>query len=315
MRNTLRETRDLVLNNPVFIVGGSRTGSEMLKTMLSASPELNFTNELYVLCPRWLHKDLRANLRTHVGDLGSPTALNAVVDLIYSGKLYGWTWKHADTELDRELLSSELGKKPLTVESILTAVLRVNAMLRNRPRPGAKFPVHYSYVPQLMKWYPQCKVIHTTRDPRAVYASQANKYIQSSDGWARRAFEKSRQFVHINIQIAWTAQIHQRLTSLPNYQLVRYEDVVTNADRTIREICLFLGIPFTAQMLVPHQYGSSFNQIRGERGVSPSSLRAWESLISPATAASIRIMQARAARILGYELEPLPKVKSTEPKD
>lgn len=291
---------------PVFIVGGSRTGSEMLKTILSASPELNFTNELYILCPRWLHKDLRANLKTYVGDLSSPRALDEVINLVFSGIPFGWTWSNAERELDRNLLREELAQRPLTLKTILTAIIRVNARLRNKPRPGAKFPVHYSYVNKLLQWYPDCQVIHTTRDPRAVYASQANKYLAAEDGLAKRVFEKCRQFLHINIQVAWTAEIHRRMRSLPNYRLVRYEDVVTNAGETIRELCSFLDVQFVPQMLEPYQYGSSFESIKGRRGISPESLNSWRSRISPLTAAAIRVLQSRAARLLGYEMHAGP---------
>jgi len=55
---------------PVFIIGGSRTGSEMLKTMLSVSPDLDFADEMVVRAPWWLHKDLESSIRDHVGDLG-----------------------------------------------------------------------------------------------------------------------------------------------------------------------------------------------------------------------------------------------------
>lgn len=292
---------------PVFIVGGSRTGSEMLKTMLSASPELNFTNELYMLCPRWLHKDFRANLRTYVGDLSSPRALDEVIKLVFSGIPFGWTWTHAERELDTNLLREELAGRPLTVKSILTAIIRVNAKLRNKARPGAKFPVHYSNVNTLLQWYPNCKLIHTTRDPRAVYASQANKYVAAEDGLAKRVFEKSRQFLHISIQVAWTAEIHRRMRSQPNYRLVRYEDVVTNAVETMRELCRFLDVQFVPQMLEPYQYGSSFlPTIKGRRGVSPVSLDEWRSRISPLTAAAIGVLHARAARLLGYKLHAEP---------
>jgi len=57
-------------SRPVFIIGGSRTGSEMLKTMLSASPEIDFVDELFLYCPRWLHKDLATNISREFPTVG-----------------------------------------------------------------------------------------------------------------------------------------------------------------------------------------------------------------------------------------------------
>ena len=65
---------------PVFIIGGSRTGSEMLKTMLCESPEQDFVDELFLLCPRWLHPDLDSMIRRHVGSLDGPGALDRLLD-------------------------------------------------------------------------------------------------------------------------------------------------------------------------------------------------------------------------------------------
>jgi hypothetical protein len=288
------------LNDPVFIVGGSRTGSEMLKSMLSASSELNLTNELYALCPRWLHRDLRADLRTHVGDVSAPKAIDAVIELIYSGNLFGWTWRHAETELDRGMLREELAASTLSVESIVTAALRVNARLRNKPRQGAKFPVHYAYAPLLLEWYPTCRILHTTRDPRAVYASQANKYLLPTDGTVKRAATKMMQFAHVNIQVAWTARLHDRLKTRENYRLVRYEDLIRDPEGELRGMCQFLAIEYRHSMLEPRKYGSTFSSIRGRRGVNRDSLDRWRQYVSPVTDMTLRVLQGRAAKKLGY---------------
>jgi omega-hydroxy-beta-dihydromenaquinone-9 sulfotransferase len=291
------------LVDPVFIIGGSRTGSEMLKSILSASPELNLTNEMYALCPRWLHRDLRVDLRRNV-DLHSAHALDDTIDLIYSGKLYGWTWRHAETELDRQSMREEMARRPITVESIVTAALRVNARLRNKPRQGAKFPVHYGYAERLLQWYPNCRIIHTTRDPRAVYASQANKYVSGRDNLSKRTAIKVAQFAHINIQVAWTARVHARLLGQApeRYRLVRYEDVVLDPERELRELCHFLEIDFCPSMLGPRRYGSTFDRTKGQRGVKRDSLDAWRRHVSPTTSALIRTLQRGAAMALGYNL-------------
>jgi hypothetical protein len=111
-----------------------------------------------------------------------------------------------------------------------------------------------------------------------------------------------RQFVHINIQITWTARLHKRLKELPNYRLVRYEDMVLNPDAEIREICKFLKIEFLPEMLTPKRYGSSFEKpgIVGE-GIEQASLERWRSSIHPAAAIFIDVVHGRAKRLFGYD--------------
>lgn len=284
---------------PVFIIGGSRTGSEMLKTMLSISPDIDFVDELFLLCPRWLHTDLATRLATDVGDLSAPGALERVLDLFYSGRPYGWVWSVADQKFDRGRLREELADTSLSLRDILAALMNVHAERRGKRGRGAKFPTHYSYTDRLLAWFPDCRLIHTTRDPRAVYASQAGKYVRAADPWPVRGSMRFRQFVHVNIQVSWTASLHRRMAHLPNYRLVRYEDVVMEPRRQLEGLCEFLDVEFLPEMLEPRQYGSSFESA-GRRGVNRASLDAWRHRASRVATGAIWYMHPRARRILGY---------------
>ena len=284
---------------PVFIIGGSRTGSEMLKTMLSVSQWIDFVDELFLLCPRWLHTDLASTLAREVGDLAGPDALERVLDLLYSGKPYGWVWSVADQKFDRDRLRQELEGTSLSLRDILAALMRVHAERSHKLGRGAKFPTHYSYTERLLEWFPDCRLIHTTRDPRAVYASQASKYVGAGDPWYVRGGMRFRQFVHVNIQISWTAALHRRLSALPNYRLVRYEDLVREPRPQLESLCTFLEIEFMSEMLEPRQYGSSFESA-GRRGVNPASLHAWRQRANPLVAGAIWLGHPRARRLLGY---------------
>jgi hypothetical protein len=290
----------MVDSSPVFIVGGSRTGSEMLKTMLSISPELDFIDEIFLLCPRWLHSDLDRNIRRHVGSLKEAGALDRLMDLMYSGKPYGWFWTAIEQEVDRDLLYAELAKSELSLRAIFDALMCTHAKARGKSGIGAKFPLHYSYTDTLVDWFPSCRIIHTTRNPKAVYASQAAKYIQANDGLIGRSYRRSLQFVHINIQTAWTARLHRQMKDAPNYRLLRYEDVINNPETELQQLCDFLQVPFLDAMLSPHQYGSSFDKIGASRGVDNSSLERWRKTISPRTARLIDTLQKAPSRTLGY---------------
>ena len=217
--------------------------------------------------------------------------------LLYSRIPFGWTWAEAENELDRDLLRRALESQPLSLKSILTSTMAVHAEMRGKQGVGAKFPVHYSYVDKLLEWFPECLLLHTTRDPKAVYASQAVKYLRADQHPLARAFERLRQFAHINVQITWTAHVHKKLKDLPRYRVVHYEDVVREPAGQLKEICEFLGVQYLPEMTNPHQYGSSFEAIGGKSGVEKSSLERWRSTISPVTAASIDLLHPRAARV------------------
>ena len=101
-------------SRPVFIIGGSRTGSTMLQTILSKSPEISLTDEIQFRSPWWLHRDLVSDIKTHVDPLDKTGAL------------------------DRDMLYSELSRGPLTIRSIFHSILTAHARKRQRaqfPRP------------------------------------------------------------------------------------------------------------------------------------------------------------------------------------
>lgn len=289
------------LSKPVFIIGGARTGSEMLKSMLSASEELDFVDELFLICPPWLHRDLESNIRKHVGSLSAPDALDRLMELLYSGIPTGWFWSVVHEKLDKDLLRKELAAGPLNMRSILRAIMIVHAHGNKKRGFGAKFPMHYSHTDKLLEWFPDCRLLHTTRHPKATYASQGAKYIRKGAGPLSRGFTRFQHFVHINIQITWTARLHEKLKHLPNYRLVRYEDVVLNAEAELKSICEFLDVNFVPEMLAPPQYGSSFDTIGGRRGVDKSSLERWRTTIWPVTAQLIDLFHPSAKGVFGYD--------------
>ena len=285
---------------PVFIIGGSRTGSEMLKTMLSTSPDLDFADEMFVRSPWWLHKDLKSSIRDHVGDLDREGALDALIDFLYSGKPYGWFWTCPNEQMDRIHLMEQLSGKPLTLQNIFDAIITEHARKNGKNGRGAKFPMHYAYTNKLLEWYPDCRLIHTTRNPKAVYASQSVKYLMPEMSAVSREYLRFKQFVHINIQTAWTARLHRQLRGLENYRLVRYEDVVLDPENSVRQLCDFLKVDYLAGMLSPEQYGSSFSDIGDRKGIDSIALDRWRNTISGFTQELMNGLHFRNLGTLGY---------------
>ncbi len=100
---------------------------------------------------------------------------------------------------------------PRTLQGVFAALLKVHAAANHKSIPGAKFPVHYSYAERLIEWFPDCRIIHTVRDPRAVYASQATKHTKDERSMSKVLWKRLQRFVHINIQSWWTTRVHERM--------------------------------------------------------------------------------------------------------
>ena len=111
-------------------------------------------------------------------------------------------------------------------------------------------------LPELLNWFPDCKIVHITRDPRALAMSKTN----DPSGTAIKVVEHPRLAWLIRKSAVWftIAQYRQDARScigsssdLPNYRLFRYEDLLFDPEKTLRELCGFIEVEFSEAMLEP----------------------------------------------------------------
>ena len=156
----------------VFIVGCSRTGSKIYMNFLRHTP-IDMTPELHFINPKWLHHDFIRDTVKRVGSLQNDQNVDILVDLMYSNHFYGSFWKHID--IDRKNLKKRILLSDRSFKDLFKAILEEHAVSKNKDIYGAKFPVHVSKVSRLIEWFPNCRIIHLMRDPRAIFASQLIK--------------------------------------------------------------------------------------------------------------------------------------------
>ena len=98
---------DNSLNRPVFIVCLHRTGSTLLKNMLDFSPDLAMaTDEMAVYSP-W--EKCFLDWVKEIGDLQDEDRVDKLVEIIYSGKIYGSFWKdYPHLEISRDAVAPYL---------------------------------------------------------------------------------------------------------------------------------------------------------------------------------------------------------------
>src|SRR5439155_4549605 len=108
---------------------------------------------------------------------------------------------------------------------------------------------------ELLAWFPDCRVMHITRDPRAVAMSKTN----DPSGTAIRVLNHPRLAWLIRKLSVWsviaqyrqTARLHSRFQHLSNYKLFRYEDLLAEPERTLKEVCKFIEVEFKQELLHP----------------------------------------------------------------
>ena len=279
---------------PVFIVGAPRSGSRIYLSLFNTHTEINMIEEPHLLNPWWLHPDFARTTRRRVGDLKIEVNVDRMLDLMYSRGYYGYFWEYQ--QLNRNSLKKRIVDSDRSLKSIFEAILEESLTLSDKAIPGAKYPVHVSFVPTLLAWFPDCKIIHLVRDPRAFFSSQLFKWARTSKHGKYAYFIP--MLAHVIIQFTWSAKVYERHKHLANYYLARYEDVVSQPTVEIEKLCDFLKIQFRQDMLNIPVIDSSFSG--KAHGISSRTLNRWKESIPPSTAQLIKILTEKYMKQLKY---------------
>ena len=101
-----------------------------------------------------------------------------------------------------------------------------------------------------------------------------------------------------------TARIHRRLRQFPNYKLFRYEDLLAEPERTLRDLCKFIEAEFTEDLLHPetgvHLHQPSSLTGKQNKAFDPTAAVRWQKLISPFDKWLITSLTKQSMRTLDY---------------
>jgi len=162
----------------IFVVGMPRTGTNLVMNILNSlkqvhcviSPETFFAGGFMV--------QGGAQLIHQIGDMSVDNNVEMLVEAMYDQQIAGNYWYHLANGLlgvEREDLLDAILASDRSDQAIFEVLLRISPRVTETTIVGDKTPAHLFYVPQLLRWFPQAKIIHTFRDPRAIYVSQIKK--------------------------------------------------------------------------------------------------------------------------------------------
>jgi hypothetical protein len=290
----------------VFIVGLPRTGTTITREVLNTSTRVGIGGESKFLPDRaLLGFGARPGFRqqiARVGDLRTDAGLREVVDYIYSQQESRY-WARLAGELPRDAFESRLRESERTDRALFDIAMEHFA--RGKPLRGDKSPQHIHSVPLLLEWFPEARVIHTFRDPRAVYVSVQKKSEQ------RKAAARGLQTLISRIpavaksysatSVIWhwrrAIALHREYeTRYPDqYTLVRFEDLMADPATVINRLCAFIAVPFDQSMLDQVVLNSSFMPRGAATGFDARVVGRWREHLSPVAA---RWFMARCGREL-----------------
>jgi len=128
---------------------------------------------------------------------------------------------------------------------------------------GDKNNAYHNYIDVLTYLYPNARFMHVVRDGRAVLNSIQQLEFPTGQKYAPRLSAAARQ-----ASLEWTDTLSRVERHLKRYApgrhiTVRYEDVLTDFEAQIREVCHFLSIEYESGM-------SEFSEKNRRHGLEPT---------------------------------------------
>jgi hypothetical protein len=311
------------MKRPIFIVGLPRSGSTLWLNIFAQNPDILRMGEMLFLTP-W-RKDFRYFLRKEIGDLSSDENVEKMADLIFSDqKIIGLTGSFWWNEMGRindphlkKVIQERIKESDRSIESIFKSIVEEVSAYKGYKRFCVKFPVYPNFLPRLRKWYPESKIVHIVRDPRAMAVSKMNDPGGTQMRLQRRPwmkfFYRQLMIIFVIIQYIWTSRLHSRFKTLPNYALFRYEDLLSEPEIVVKRLCEFTGTAFVPEMLSPKEGQASSITGRQESGFNRKAATHWRRFISPFWEKIITFFTRESMKRFGYDCERYPVFTNIEP--
>lgn len=216
---------------PFFIVGCGRSGTTLLKSMLSAHPALHLMPETFFF------RSILPRVAQH------ESAPWESID----------TWWMADMGITPRSIKPFVEKRLKEGGSpdcaLLAAVFDTHRCKNPGKAIGEKTPDHVNHLDYIRRCFPDARVIQIVRDPRAVLASFRKVKVGSN--------------AVSDVVKEWLGAITvlERWRGTEGFLAIRYEDLVENPEEVLREVCQTLGVYWSADLLEYHR--------RSEKGFAP----------------------------------------------
>jgi len=302
-------SRTSLTESPIFIVGPGRSGTTLIRSILSAHTRISITPEMQFM--QWVDK--REDVRKAPEDFDS------------FWKEYATWVRFLDLNVDPdrclELIDLQ-GEQ--NFQNIFKAVLTAYMEKTGKARVGEKSPSHVRYIGTLLEWFPKARIIIMLRDPRAVVSSQlGTPYVQeriTETSLRRGYFVESRMLEVVRYSDDWSMifdEIAPKWESDSRVRVLTYEELAQNPEKEVRSLCDFLGETYENVMIVgrkkesvPMPAGKTPNQNleqwrrkhheKSMRPISTKSLNKWKKNLSSIEVAIIENRCKKGMQKYGY---------------
>jgi len=206
-------------------------------------------------------------------------------------------------EPDPARIRREFAAGPATYAHLFALFLRHFAERGGKARWGAQTGLIERYAEHLFAAYPGLRIVHMLRDPRDRYAASLARW---PNGRGRAGGATARWCYSLALA---GRHAHRHPDA---YLIVRFEDLVTDTEATLRRVCGFLHAPFTPEMLEMGGAPKLRSALRGSGAgatggalLSPDHIGGYRGQLRTPELAFMQLHAGRRMREYGYPPDPI----------
>jgi hypothetical protein len=277
---------------PIFVVGSPRSGTTLLRFILSSHSRLYIPSETGFIP----HLDVAPGVTL------SREEVTAVLDQI--GRL-NREW----AGLVDDVIAFYRDLPRPTLPHLLDALYRRRIRGSGAARWGDKTPGYVLHIPRLHAIFPTAQFIHIIRDGRDVTLSAQRKW---GAAWYMDSYYMLRRWV----EYVETGRENGRRLGPGRYLEIHYEHLVTQPETQVARICTFLEEEMHPAMLqhdqlAQRQIGPE-GHVEVRNPISRRSVYRWSKEMSPFAMKLANEAAGETLDVLGYEPSPVSAMTQRE---
>jgi hypothetical protein len=292
----------------LFVCGHRKSGTTMFANLFDGHPELSVFPQdatvLYAYHPRWL--------ADKYSDAARRARLEQVVCRFFAENLNA---ECSAARFDAQDFASRFRtavpdsalRNPAAIVNALLDSYAAVAGTANRRWHVLKETSIELMAAELFEAFPNARFVQLMRDPRDNYGALKSGVDKHYARFGEDEHMTLSSLVHRARLGMLFAQANLKRFGPERYKVVRFEDLVRDGERILRDICAFLGISFDQKLLVPTVLGqptrgNSYEKINFSK-VSDRNVGRWRERIGRDEAAIIEFQFGPLMEDFGYRRE------------
>lgn len=269
-----------------FIVARGRSGTTLLRAMLDTHPEMAIPNESHFVVQL-------ARRRARYETAGGFDVERFTKDLLSHWAFRRWGLP------GEEVLAAYEAAPPTDSASAVRGVYAAYARHRGKERYGDKTPSYVLNIDLLASMFPEARFLHLIRDGRNV----AMSYLDADFG----SKTLGQAAIYWDRFVRAGREAGARLGP-DRYRELRYEELVAEPERVLRDVCAFVGLSFDECMLRYFERADRLDSRRSLDAHHPNlfkpptaGMRDWRRDLTPKHVAVFEALAGDLLDELGYE--------------